>query len=110
MLALIGYCLPVFPIGVAGWDVLSASPDSKRKSPALTPVAVALNTPFANVTFFQLTVVTALSVPNSHQPTSVRWFMSQGSWNARVAKSFAAFTALTPVPWVLGAVTVNCAA
>ena len=81
-----GYCWPVLPMGVADPPGVGCNPDSSRKSEAAAPGFVPLKRPLATVGFWKLNAA-AVSVPKVHQPTSVRWLMSQGSWNARVAKS-----------------------
>src|SRR6266508_5791191 len=71
LLASMGNCWPVLPIGTACPPDVGCSPDSSRKRRAPAPAVVPLNRPFANVGFVQFDG--GKSFPNSHQPTSVRW-------------------------------------
>src|SRR5215472_17464998 len=76
-----GYCCPVFPIGVGvPPGIVGGSGVSSRKRVAAAPFMLPVNTPLATLGFTNCPA-TVVSVPQVHQPTSVRWLMSQGSWN-----------------------------
>src|SRR5258705_8778761 len=83
VLASIGKFVPFLPSGAA-----SGFPVSRYQSCASPAVVVPENRPFVKRMLAQLDEYASFDPRKAE--TSVPWFMSHGSWDARVANSFAA--------------------